>query len=42
MAMAKTHEAKIRVNASSSSAPPVHLGTNGKNAMLGYGAKGRK
>ena len=41
MAMAKTHEKKIRVSPKTGGTT-VSLGSNGKGAMLGYGAKGRR
>jgi hypothetical protein len=41
MAQAKTFEKKIRVS-TKTGGTTVSLGTNGKGAMLGYGAKGRK
>lgn len=41
MAMSKTHEKKIKVS-TKTGGTVVRLGTNGKNAMLGYDACGRK
>ena len=41
MAMAKTYEKKISVR-TKTGGTVVRLGTNGRNAMLGYGAKGRR